>query len=240
MRIVKPLFCIAAAALIATCLASTANAHFVWIETEPSGSESLIRSGFGEPDGWDPDLVDRMQAAKFWLRGAEDLKPLDLKLDAKEREYRGLVSGTRPASVIGSCDFGVIQLGSNPPSWLRYTAKSLIGAPKDWPQQQATADLRIELLATLDGVDVRLDALHLGKPLAGAKIKCTSPKDQRLELVTDADGVARWPLAGDGLYACYVGVTVPSAGTNDGKSYEVLKDYTTLTFRVGAVNPKKP
>ena len=71
----------AVTAVAAMCLGtSTAAAHFVWIETEPAGPQLLVRSGFGEPAGWGPDFIDRMQAAQFWRPSAGGLEPLSMKL----------------------------------------------------------------------------------------------------------------------------------------------------------------
>ncbi|HEY5313219.1 MAG TPA: hypothetical protein VIK18_11900 [Pirellulales bacterium] len=213
--------------------ASTAGAHFVWIESEEHGDQVLVRSGFGEADGWDPDLIDRMQAVQFWLRTPAGLQPLDVPLNAKEHEYRAEIPAKRPLAILAKCDFGVVQLGGKAPTWLRYTAKSLFGPAAAWADDRPTTELRIELLATFERDHVRLTAWHLGQPLAAAKIKATSPKGDRIELVTDSKGIARWRVDAPGVYVCYVGTTVQQAGERDRKPYETLKDYTTLTFRIG-------
>lgn len=213
---------------------SSASAHFVWIETAAEGDRLAVRSGFGEMSGWDPDLVDRMKDSQFWTRGAGGLQPLAVAVDEKEKEYRTTVEGTKPTTVLAATNFGVIQFGASPPSWLRYTAKNLVGEPKTWGDDQPTKDLRIELLASLDADRVTLKALHLGKPLAGAKIKGENAKGESVELTTDEQGVAHWPMVGAGRYACYVGTTTKTGGELNGKKYDVLKDYTTLTFTIPA------
>jgi hypothetical protein len=217
--------------LLAACV-SPAEAHFVWIETNAGDQKLLVRSGFGEIGDWDVDLADRMSKSQFWTRSTEGLKPLTLPFDATEKGYRANLSGSLPNAVVGRCDFNVVKLGSKPATWLRYTAKSLVGPPVGWLDTKPTADLRIELLAMLESKDVRLTVLHLGKPLAGAKIKGEGPNDSHVELITDEQGVARWPLNGTGSYACFVGTTVEGSGEQDGKSYESLKDYATLTFKL--------
>jgi hypothetical protein len=217
------------------CVGS-AMAHFVWIESEPNSAGLLVRSGFGEPGGWDADLVGRMAGARFWMRTTEGVKPLAMPLGEKQSEYRAEISGPPPLAILGACDFGVIQFGDFPPSWLRYTAKNLVGAPNEWSDKKPADAFRIELFAALDGDHVQLEALHLGKPLAGATIKATPPGGGRVEIKTDEQGLAKWPLSAPGLYACYVGATTEEAGEKDGKKYEALKDYTTLTFTL----PKSP
>jgi hypothetical protein len=210
-----------------------ALAHFVWIEAAPSAAGLLVRSGFGEPGGWDPDLIDRIAKTQFWMLTSDGAtKPIEIPLDKKEREYRTELTGPQPSAILASSDFGVIQFGANPPSWLRYTAKCLVGSPSAWSDSKPTESLRIELLATLDGDSVQLKALHLGKPLAGATIRATPPDGSRVELTTDDQGRARWSLAGAGMYGCYVGATTNEPGEQDGKAYAALKDYTTLTFMV--------
>ena len=220
------------AALVLTLVAAPAWAHFVWIESAVDGMALLVRSGFGESEGWDPDLIERLQAAKYWTRTSGELKPLDVPLDKTEKERRVKVSGPRPTAVLGQCDFGVVQLGSRPATWLRYTAKHLVGAAPSWSDQKANAEFRIEVLASQVGGKVRMQVLHLGKPLAGATINATPPQGDSLKLTTDDKGFADWTLVGPGKYACFVGTTIEGEGKLGEKSYASMKDYTTLTFEI--------
>lgn len=172
-----------------------------------------------------------MAKTQFWTRSTDGAtKTIEMPVDKKESEYRTELTGPLPSAILAASDFGVIQFGGNPPSWLRYTAKCLVGSPSTWADTKPTESLRIELMATLDGDGVRLKAFHLGKPLAGATIKATPPDGSRVELTTDEQGMARWPLAGAGMYGCYVGTTTNEPGEQDGKAFAALKDYTTLTF----------
>ena len=226
----KPLRSFIVAFAAASIFASSALAHFVWIETKPTDAGLLVRSGFGEIDGWDPDFVDRMANSTFWVRSGTGLKPLSLPLDKKEAEYRTTVADAQANAVLGATDYGIIAFGKSPPSHLRYTAKSLVGLPADWNDAKPTAELRIEVLAKLDGKNVALQVLHLGKPLAAAKIKARTPAGDAVELLTDDQGKALWPTAGAGHYSLYVGTTTNTAGELNGKKFEALKDYATLTF----------
>lgn len=211
---------------------STAAAHFVYVESQPTAAGLLVRSGFGEPSGWDPDLVGRMSKSTFWTRNGSTLKEIALPLDQTEQEYRTTLAGAAPEAVLAATDFGVIQFGPNPPSWLRYTAKNLVGTPDQWNDETPTKELRIEVLAKREGDDVVLRVLFLGKPLNGATIKTYPAKGENIELTTDEDGTARWKLTEAGLHSLYVGTTTPTAGEVDGKKYDALKDYATLTFRL--------
>ncbi|MCE9604446.1 MAG: hypothetical protein K8U03_06015 [Planctomycetia bacterium] len=212
---------------------SSAGAHFVWIETTAKEGQLLVRSGFGESGGWDIDLVDKIKATKYWARTGGVLEPLALPLDTTEKEYRAKITGKAPSAIIGQCDYGVIQFGNSPASLLRYTAKSLVGAPAAWQDSTPNKDLRIELIASVEGEAVKLQALFLGKPLADAKIKADIPDGKSVEFKTDSTGTAHWPLVGGGTYRCYVGTTTKKPGELDGKKYDVLKDYTSLTFEIG-------
>jgi hypothetical protein len=84
---------------------------------------------------------------------------------------------------------------------------------------------------------VKLRALFLGKPLADAVIKGVTPDGKHVELKTDAEGRARWPVAGPGPYSCYVGATTETPGELEGKKYDVMKDYAALNFRIGEAMP---
>ena len=214
-------------------VAAVSSAHFVFIESAAEGDRLLVRSGFGELDGWDPDLVGRMSNSTFQLRTTKGLKPLAMKVDDQEKEYRAAIEGEKPKAVLGVTDFGTIQFGTSPTSRLRYTAKHLVGDSKNWGEDKPTKDLRIELIAKLEGDKMKLRAIFLGKPLTGAKIKGATPSGNDFELLTDAKGQAELPVGELGHYAMYVGTTTEKTGEINGKEYDVLKDYTTLTFTIG-------
>lgn len=212
--------------------ASTVEAHFVWIQADPAESEWLIRAGFGEFDGWDPDLIDRIRTTEFRKRTAGKVTPLKVTVDSDADEYRARTDLATGDGLLAECDFGVVQLGGGPPVWLRYTAKHRVGDFASWKPDEATPGARIEVLATVvDPASLRLKVPYLGKPLADAKIKATTPSGARAELTTDAGGQAVWTLSETGLHGCYVGTTTPQSGTRDGRNYEAQKDYATFSFR---------
>jgi uncharacterized GH25 family protein len=216
---------------------AAASAHFVWIETSPAEKGTLVRAGFGEAGGWDPDLIDKIKNSRFWTRANDGATPLAIAVDDKEKEYRTTIEGPAPAAVLAATDYGVIQFGKAPTSWLRYTSKHLVGAPAEWNDKTPTKELRIEVLAEPDGDAVKLQVLFLGKPAADAVIKGETPDGKPVELKTDAEGRARWPLSGEGLYSCFVGVTTETPGELDGKKYVAMKDYAALNFRIGGAKP---
>jgi uncharacterized GH25 family protein len=216
---------------VVLCAAATASAHFVWIESTTKDGTTSVRAGFGEGGNWDEPLVDNIKQTKYWARVDGKLEPLALPLDKETSEYRGKVTGKTPSAIIATCDYGIFSRGQKP-GHLQYTAKNLIGAPAAWQDSTRNKDLRIELLASLDGDAVKLQALMLGKPLALAKIKATNPDSSDIELKTDAEGIARWPLVGGGVYRCYVGTPTPESGEHNGKKFEVKMDYTSLTFEI--------
>lgn len=220
--------CSTVVAVVALCAAS-ASAHFVWIDGQPVAGGLLVRSGFGEPDGWDPDLAEKIGQTKYRVRTAAGLQPLAMPLDKTEKEYRAVVADTAANAVIGVTDWGIFSMGRGP-AHLRYTSKLLIGSPTQWGDDKPTADLRIEALAKLDGKNVVLTVLHLGKPLAGAKIAGYDPSGEKVSLQTGDDGTAVWPTTGAGTYRLYAGTSTKEAGELDGKKFDGLSDYTTLTF----------
>lgn len=218
-----------AAVAVVALWAASASAHFVWIDTQPVDGGLLIRSGFGEPDGWDPDLAEKIAQTTYRVRTAAGLKPISLPLDKAEKEFRTVLADASANAVIGVTDWGVFSMGKGP-AHLRYTSKVLLGAPSAWRDDAPTADLRIETLAKFDGKQVTLTVLHLGKPLAGAKIAGYRPDGEKVSLLTGDDGTAKWSAAGAGTYRLYVGTSTKAAGELDGKKFDALSDYTTLTY----------
>jgi uncharacterized GH25 family protein len=222
---------------LAALWTATASAHFVWIESSSEEKGTLVRAGFGEAGAWDPDLIDKIKNSRFWTRSDAGVAPLAIAVDEKEKEYRTTIEGPRPAAVLAATDYGVIQFGKFPPSWLRYTSKHLTGTPEKWNDKTPAKELRVEIMAEHDGDAVKLQAFFLGKPLADAVIKGETPDGKNVELKTDAEGRARWPLSGPGLYSCFVGATTETPGELEGKKYDVLKDYAALNFRIGESKP---
>lgn len=217
--------------------ASTSLAHFLWIDSKAAEVGLEVLAGFGEPEGWDPEMVDRIKSAKYWIRGANrELQPLELTLDSEKGKYRAKIAGTPPTAILGVCDMGVVSFGKGKPFWLRYTSKELVGAPGRWNDVKASEPNRIEVLATRDGNGIRLTTIHLGKPLADATIKAFPPKGDKIELKTDSSGTARWSITQSGRHQLYVGGTVAGAGEHDGKTYDNIKDYATLTFTLSAAD----
>lgn len=209
--------------------ASVASAHFVWIDSSTEGEKTLVKRGFGELGGWDPDLIDKISATVYSVKSKSGLTKLDMKLDDVAKEYRATIDGAAPTAIVGSTDYGVVQFGTNPAGYLRYTAKRLLGDPKRW-NDSPTSSFRVELLAELVGDRVELRALYLSKPVTAAKTKASLPEGDEVEMITDSEGRASWKVAGPGNYGCYVGVKTPEEGTHAGKKYAVLMDYTTLSF----------
>src|SRR5688500_2841612 len=132
------LFRASAAVLLTLFVAAQATAHFVWINSDATSIGLLVRCGFGALDGWDADLVERMSKSVFWTRKSGETKTVAVPLDAKEKEYRAMLPGPSPDAVLAATDFGVIAFGGNPPSWLRYTAKHLVGKPETWNDEKPT------------------------------------------------------------------------------------------------------
>lgn len=212
-------------------ITATASAHFVWIESTTNDGTTSVRAGFGDAGDWDEPLVGNIKQTKYWARVDGKLEALEMPLDKQAEEYRGKVAGKTPSAIIGVCDYGLFSRGAKP-ARLQYTAKNLVGAPAAWQDTSPNKDLRIELLANVDGDAVKLQALFLGKPLQLAKVKVWTPDGKEGELKTDAEGMAQWPLVGGGIYRCYVGTSTKEAGEHDGKKFEAMMDYTSLTFEI--------
>jgi Protein of unknown function (DUF3386) len=79
-----------------------------------------------------------------------------------------------------------------------------------------------------------LDLLVLwqGKPLPNAKVTVQKPDNSSTELETNEQGNAEFRESVNGLLAILANHSEPTAGERDGKKYESIKHYSTLTIPV--------
>jgi uncharacterized GH25 family protein len=220
------------AAIVAVCVASSATAHFIWIESS-TGSEGLVvRAGFGDAGSFDVKRADYIKAAKYFVRTSDGKEtPFEVLLDAERGYYHGTLSENAPKAIIGSLA-RISTHNSKQPFLLKYYAKHLVGPPSSWSEKiQGSERLAIEVFARPVEKGIELEVKAGGKPLADATLNLFGPKEKG-KLKTDAAGKAIWANEGAGDYALYVGKTTQTAGKFEGQEYSKVSEYATLTFRL--------
>jgi uncharacterized GH25 family protein len=219
--------------VVTLSLAGLANAHFVWIKSADKEGKLVVRAGFGDPNQWDSELSDNMQKTKYFVRKADGSEnAVELPFVTEEEAYTCDLDHSGPAAILGVCEYGTFGFGGGTPSFLKYFAKRLHGAPADWKALSGSEKLPMEAIPELKDGKLTITVLADGKPLPDAAMKLYGPKSKGTPVKTGADGKVTWPLEGAGEYSLYVGRKLEGSGTYEGEKYEGIREYATLTFDV--------
>ena len=248
-RLLLPL----AAALLPLLWTQTASAHFLWLRVEDAADKkpAMIKVYFSEeaePDS--PKLLDRVTKAEVWAMGSgrgRRSQPTALTLkkgtDALEAE---LTSGQAGAPLVLRHTYGVTSRGGKT-FLLKYHAKTystpLTGS---WQAVKDADRLPLEITPKAEGDATVLNVTWKGKPVAGDEVVVVGPGlDDAVKLETDAEGACRCQLLEAGVYSIRVRHVEDAAGEHDGKAYQEIRHYSTLTLpyapqRLNSVASKFP
>ncbi len=228
-----------ALACVFSMAASSARAHFIWIDLKHS-DEGLDQAQvyFGEqPEPGEPHLLGKVRQTKVWLRGVAG-EPHELRVaPADDKELSALVASVprqSPTSLEATCDYGVYERGAAG-VLLQYHAKHLDG---DWAKNvdllaRATR-LALDVVPSLDGKQLRLQVLYQGKLSCASQVVVVDPAGKENELKTDDEGRVT-TIAVAGRYAVRAAhIEADRSGERDGKKYVQTWHYSTLTFDVPA------
>jgi uncharacterized GH25 family protein len=217
-------------------IAAPARAHFVWIlpPEKPGQPARVVFSDGPHPDK--PELLKKIAHAEFFLLEGGG-KAVSVKATPGQDALEvALPPGKGPCLLGGVCRYGVFQRGQAEPFLLHYYPKAILGNSADDPRTREVAKhacdkLPLQVVAAEKGATVRV--LWHGKPLASAEVTVHKPgQAEPLEGKTDADGLFQLgeKPAGRGVVGIRVGHTEAAPGELDGKKYQSVKHYATLTF----------
>jgi len=227
--------CLLAVVLAVVWSATVAQAHFLWVVTEPAEQASRVRVYFGEVAGPDdPELLDRVAAAEVWALGGRRQEPEKLELkkvdDALEAE---VPAGFQSSQVVLKHTYGVLSKGGAEPFLLMYYGKNTPSVlPGTWQALESAEKLPLEIAARQDGSQTVFRAFWQGKPLPGAAVTIEGPGiEDKHESVTDENGETRLALTQGGLFSIRAKHVEDRAGELDGREYKSVRHYSTLSLR---------
>lgn len=215
-------------------MASSAQAHFLWLVTEPSGDARQVKVYFGEEAGPDdPDLLPKVADSKVWaVSGGHRSEPKEVSLKIEGDALVGTLTAEQSnGAVVLQKNYGVMTRGPEP-YLLMYFAKSYTTQlPGDWDALSKKDQLPFELVPELNGDELTVKVLWEGKPVEGSQVTVEGPGlEEKLQGDTAADGKFKAKLANAGVYSIRARHIVPTAGEQDGKAYKSVKNYTTLSL----------
>jgi len=214
---------------------SSAQAHFIWVVTEPGEHPKVAKVYLSEeaaPD--DPKFLQKIASAKTFVVGGRDGKahPVELKVngDALVAEIPARQSGN---PVVVNHTYGVMSRGEVP-FLLQYYGKTypsqLTGS---WDAVNNVEVLPLEVTPVLKGNELTLDVAWKGEPAPGCQVTVEGPGlKERIQGDTNAQGqfVVQVPQAG--LYSIRARKEEKASGELDGKKYDLVKHYSTLSLNV--------
>lgn len=210
---------------------STAQAHFLFTRIGPPAEGGrAVEVYFSEyVSAGDPRYIDRMRSARFELQTAAGVfRPLELR-QLSDR-LRAHVPHNGPLMAAGTWEYGVIARPGETPFLLRHYAKAVAGTPEE-VNPLLPRGSRLEVLARFEADGVALTAMREGKPVPRAKFTTVAPDLASDELEGDASGQATFKPESNGYFCVYIGHVDPTAGEDNGKRFEEIREFATVSFR---------
>ena len=224
-------YCFHASGLaIAFLLSSLAQAHFVWVLK----TGDKVQVHFSESaDAPEPELLKNVAAANVWAvvpgeRGRTTMK--DVALTLSNDSLSGDADSKATAIVLAH-DYGVVNKGEAV-FRLQYLAKQhLSPLPGQWFAVNDTERLPLEIMPSWNGHRLQLAVTWNGKPAPGVEVTAAGCSlDEKL--TTDDQGLAVCEPKTDGLLSVRTKMVEQTSGQLDGKTYDSVRTYSTLTLPV--------
>lgn len=230
------LFC-----LLSLCFVSSAQAHFLWIVTQPAEQPATAEIYFGEaaePD--DPELLEKVKTAEVWLLGSgRNAKPQQVTLrKVNDALVADVPAERRGSPIVLKHSYGVIERGREK-FLLNYYAKTYPSVlPGNWRAVDNVELLPLEVVPEFEGANnVTLKVYWQSKPQEGATVTVNGPGlESKLEGTTDKNGLFRCKLTAGGVFSIRARHVEEKAGEKDGKAYASIRHYSTLALRFTPVS----
>jgi hypothetical protein len=230
MKVLPRLF----VACIVAVVAESARAHFVWLQTEPADKATQVYLWMSETTvPGEAPLLDKIAQTKVWVAKADGTQqPVELKKEVKGDTGSWTATlADEPAALEATCDYGIITRGET--FLLQYHARHL-NLAKSMAAKPASGGKQLPLDVTVnrEGKSLLFNIRFEGKPATDAQLIAITPDNQERELKVDSSGTARIEDAAPGEYALRARVELKTPGERDGKKYDLVRHYTTVTFRL--------
>ena len=220
--------------VLASLVATTASAHFVWLSSEKSDGETVGLLVFSEgPTDHDYHLPKPIAGAQVFARTADGERQ-ELKTESKEEDdFAGLTTKLPENTVAIET---VAEYGVYAGSLLAYHAQHVLpGADGKVPAYEKSAELALNIVAEQKPGGVAATLLWQGKPLAEEPVTLVDPEGGMTEEVTDKDGKAFFIVSESGTIGLMANYTEKDkSGEANGQKYTGKANYATLTLHFAA------
>jgi hypothetical protein len=203
-----------------------ARAHFLWLTCERVQGKPEVRAFLSETPIPDlPEFLKHIERSKITASGKV------LGWTKGENTFRVNLPEPCPDVVDGLCDLGVMRRGEAT-FRLIYTARVQVGSAPAAATEEPD-HLRLRLVARPGRAPI-VAVTFRGKPAAGAVVKAFPDEGEPVELKADARGRLEYPPAAEGRAGLLAKWSEKEPGERDGKSYDEVRYYATLTVATPA------
>jgi hypothetical protein len=217
-----------------------ARAQILWVlPDKTAGGKPSARVTFSRDlKPGQPDLLRQIGRVQVVVRGAG---PEALLVNYAQEKDTLLVTdvGKGVSEVICLCRHGVTGPGKGAAALSNYYAKTYVGlAPRQMPPVGYLAEwdrMPLDVVPILDEeIGFQVQAVWRGRPLAGCAYTLLVPGRERpVEGRADGDGVIRLePPGASGLYGICIRHAEDRVGEYEGRKYQQVRHYSTMTFPV--------
>lgn len=216
--------------LLGLATAASAQAHFLFIAIVevPKGKQVAEVYFSDKAEAGDPQFIDKIAGTKLWVQ----VKPGQFE-PLKTHKLKDRLSAPLPdtgnLAVVGICEYGVLPRKT--PFLLRHFPKAITGTPTEVQKLKPFADVPLEIVSKQENGKMHLTVLKQGKPMPNAEIYTLAKDLSGTKLKCDAAGSLTWAPPKAGWYMVYTSDFKKEAGTHQGKAYQEIRDFASLSFQ---------
>lgn len=208
-------------------IASSAQAHFLWVVADPASGEAKVYfSEDAEPD--DPALLSRLKDLKLVLLEGRDKQT---EAAATKKEDALVAPLGKAYAVTMSHPYGVMERGGEKFLLVYHGSTQVSPVAADWKRVGGEKTM-FEIVPSSKEGRLVLTVTWQGKPLADAQIVATGAGHSKLEGKTDAEGKFVVAPKQAGLIAVRAKHVETKSGKLEDKAYDSVRHWTTLTVPV--------
>jgi Protein of unknown function (DUF3386) len=211
--------------------ATPASAHFLFIRIlPPAEGGRAAEVYFSErAEAGDPRFIEKVAATKLWIQESPGTFH-ELPTQKAADRLRAHLPIDGAVSVIGRWDYGVLARPMQKPFLLRHYPKAVAGPAAELARLQPRPEIPLEIVATFEPDRVVFSALRNGKPLPKAAFDTVDLNLAGGRIEADAKGRAEFKPDGPGTYSIYTQFVDPTPGEQQGKHYDEIREFATLSF----------